>query len=289
MTQPPLPELSAAAPPPAPQLSIPPDAAYNLAYQEGMFLTAGEMTLAQNYFVTWLQLQNQLLYTPGVLSGLLVTNPSGNNLSVSSGAGVDGAGHFVLLADGAGNTITVPSGAANPCYVGLSYPATPQPVAGLPYTVNMAGILSVANSVDQLPNDSLLLAQIDMNAQGGIASIKDMRTPVTSRLPANLDAATSGAVVSSLPPQSCSGVALVHGSGLRKQGDSVSQVVYFLPQQTPVFGRTPQVVVTVRGSLPFATSVSEVAADRFTLTLTAVLTPAADSIDDVHVNWLAYV
>lgn len=254
-----------------------------------MFLTAGEMTLAQNYFVNWLQLQNQLLYTPGVLSGLVVSNPSGNTLSVTTGAGIDAAGHFVILADGTGNTITVPGGVANPCYVGIAYPTTPQPVAGLPYTVNMAGILSIANSIEQLPANSLVLAQITLTDQGGVASIKDLRTPVTSRLPANLSPSESNAVPSSLSGQSRNGVTLVAGNALRKQGDSVSHVVYYLPQQNPAFDRTPQVLVTVRGSLPYATSVSDVGSDRFTLTLTAVIAPLADSIDDVLVNWLAYV
>jgi hypothetical protein len=276
-------------PPPALEPYIAQDTAYNLAYQEGMFLTASEMTLAQNYFVNWLQLQNLLLYTPGVLSGLVVSNPSANNLSVTSGAAVDAAGHFVVLADGAGNTITVPTGVANPCYVGLSYPTTPLPVSGMPYTVNMAGILSVANSIGELPANSVALAQIAMTDQGGIASIKDMRTPVASRLPANLNTSVLADVTPASLGQSRSGVAVLRGNSLRKQGDSVSQVVYYLPQQTLAFDRTPHVLATVRGAMPYATSVSGVTPGQFTLTLTAVLAPVADSIDDIYVNWLAYV
>ena len=48
------------------------------------------MNQAQAYLVDWLQLQNQLLYTPGVLNGLAVSQPGGNNLAVSGGAGQRG-------------------------------------------------------------------------------------------------------------------------------------------------------------------------------------------------------
>lgn len=276
-------------PPPAPTPVIPANTAYNLMYQEGMFLTASEMTLAQNYFVNWLQLQNQLLYTPGVLSGLVVSNPSGNTLSVTGGAGIDAAGHFVLLADGTGNTVTLSSGAANPSYVGLAYPATPQPVAGMPYTVNMAGILSVADSVEQLPANSLVLAQISLTDQGGIASIKDLRTPVTSRLPANLGSSEREMTPTSLSSQSRHGVVAVPASTLRKQGDQVQQTVSYLPDQTSAFDRVPRVLVTVRGPLPYATAVSLVTGECFTLTLTAIHAPVADSVDEILINWLAYV
>lgn len=277
------------APPPAPTPMIPQNTAYNLVYQEGMFLTASEMTLAQNYFVNWIELQNQLLYTPGVLSGLVVSNPSGNTLSVTSGAGIDAVGHFVLLADGAGNTITVPGGAANPCYVGLAYPVTPQPVAGMPYTVNMAGILSVADSIGQLPANSLALAEIGLTDQGGIASIKDLRTPVTSRLPANLGTSERAMTSSSLDRQSRHGVVAVPAGSLRKQGDQVEHTVYYLLDKTSAFERVPQVLVTVRGPLPYAAAVSLVTDKCFTLTLTAIHAPVADSIDEILVNWLAYV
>jgi len=277
------------APPPAPQPDIPQDTAYTLAYQAGMFLTADEMTLGQNYFVNWLQLQNQLLYTPGVLSGLVVSNPSGNNLSVTAGAGIDASGHFVVLTEGTGNTITVPSTSANPCYAGLSYPTTPAPVTGLPYTVDTAGVLSVADSVKQLPDGSLVLAQIAMTDQGGIASITDMRIPVASRLPANLAPPAFGVMALVTTPRNLTGVTVVSGNTLRKHGDSVSQVVHFPRQVSLPFERAPQVLVTVRGTMPFATSVSDVMTDRFTLTLTAVMTPIADSIDDIYVNWYAHV
>ncbi|RDD81356.1 hypothetical protein DVJ77_13805 [Dyella tabacisoli] len=253
-----------------------------------MFLTAGEMTTAQNYLVNWLQLQNELLYTPGVLSGLSASNPSGNNLSVTTGAGFDGAGHFVILPEGAGTTITVPSTATNPSYLGLAYPLVPTPVNGMPYTVNMAGALYVANSIDQLPANSILLAQINI-VNGGVDSLKDLRTPVDTRLPANLSSMEPDAAPSSRSAQSRDGVVDISGANLRKQGDSVSQVVYYHAQQTAAFDRIPQVFVTVRGNLPYATSVSDVRPAQFTLTLTAVLAPVADSAETISVNWLAYV
>ncbi|MFC5743220.1 hypothetical protein [Dyella tabacisoli] len=276
------------APPPAPTPTINADTAYTLLYQDGMFLTAGEMTTAQNYLVNWLQLQNELLYTPGVLSGLSASNPSGNNLSVTTGAGFDGAGHFVILPEGAGTTITVPSTATNPSYLGLAYPLVPTPVNGMPYTVNMAGALYVANSIDQLPANSILLAQINI-VNGGVDSLKDLRTPVDTRLPANLSSMEPDAAPSSRSAQSRDGVVDISGANLRKQGDSVSQVVYYHAQQTAAFDRIPQVFVTVRGNLPYATSVSDVRPAQFTLTLTAVLAPVADSAETISVNWLAYV
>lgn len=278
-------QSSTAAVPP----DIPQNTAYRLAYEAGMFLTSDEMTLAQNYFVNWLQLQNQLLYTPGVLSGLVVSLSSANNLTVSPGAGVDSAGHFVVLTEGAGNVITVPTSAANPCYVGLCYPSTPVPVANQPYTVNMAGILNVADSVDHLPTGSVVLAKIAMTEQGGIASVTDARTPVSSRLPAQLEAPVTGMITTTVLPRHLNGVAVVQGGGLRKQGDRTSHIVAFPPQQPPLFEQTPHVLVTVRGTLPYATAVSDVSLDGFTLTLTAMMSPVADSIDDIYVNWFAHV
>lgn len=300
MTKPPIPPSAPLAasppaptttyvPPPAPTPAIPANIAYALQYQDGMFLTAGEMTTAQNYLVNWLQLQNQLLYTPGVLSGLVASNPGGNNLSVTSGAGIDAVGHFVVLPDGVGNTITVPGTAANPSFLGLMYPTTMQPVSGVSYTVNMAGILQVANSIDQLPANSIVLAQINMTGDGAIGSLTDLRTPVNTRLPANLALQEPAALPSLSSAQNRRGTVHMVGTNLRVPGDSVSQVIYYQAQQAPVFDRNPQVLVTVQGSMPYATSVSDVGPAQFTLTLTMVLAPAADSVDSIAVNWLAYV
>ncbi|KAF1687888.1 hypothetical protein B1992_00080 [Pseudoxanthomonas broegbernensis] len=272
--------------PPSP--TIPQDTAYTLKYEDGMFLTSGEMTLAQNYFVNWLQLQNQLLFTPGVLSGLMVTNPSGNTLAVESGAGFDSAGHFVILPEGAGNTITVPANAANPSFIGLVYPSTPQSVSGQPYVVDMAGTLQVANSVDQLPGGSIVLAQINLQ-NGGIESLQDMRAPVTSRLPADLGVEPVANRATALAIPGTHGVASIPATGLRRQGDSVTQSVYYRSQQTAAFDRNPQVLITVLGNLPYATSVSDVGPEKFSLTLTSVLAPSADSEDPIRVRWFAYV
>jgi hypothetical protein len=280
--------LSDPAPPPAPTPVIPANTAYTLVYQDGMFLTSGEMTTAQNYFVNWLTLQNELLYTPGVLSGLLVSNPSGNTLNVDSGAGIDAVGHFVILPTGTGNTLTVSTKAANPSYVGIVYPAVPPPVTGMAYTVNTAGQLQLANSIDELPDNSIVLAQVNMTSNGGIDSLQDLRQPVTTRLPANLGTSSEQALAAP-SPSSRSGVAAVSRSPLRKQGDSSSQVVYYNDLHTPAFSGVPKVLVTVQGSEPYATSVSEVGPAQFTLTLTAVLTPAAGASGPISVQWMAYV
>lgn len=285
----PVPTPGPAPAPPAPTPDIPANTAYALQYQDSMFLTAGEMTTGQNYFVNWIQLQNQLLYTPGVLSGLVVSNPSGNTLSVSTGAGIDAVGHFVILSDGPGNTLTVPGSAANPSYVGLVYPTTQQAATSIPYTLNMAGILQVANSIDQLPTNSLLLAQINMTNNGGVDSIKDLRTPVASRLPANLNPAVQ-IVASSLPSnRSRDGVITVRGATLKMQGDTARVVVYYQPQQAAVFDSNPRVLVSVQGTVPYATSISNVGPASFTLTLTTVLAQIATDIDIIFVNWVAYV
>ncbi|QDQ27995.1 hypothetical protein FNU76_17495 [Chitinimonas arctica] len=273
---------------------IPPTTAYTLQYQDGMFLTSGEMTLAQNYFVNWIQLQNQLLYTPGVLSGLAVTNPSGNTLDIASGAGIDSAGHLLILPDSGGHVLSVPANAANPSYVILVYPTTTQALTGMqPYTLNMAALLQLVGSLDNLPANNLVLAEISMNTTGGISAVTDKRTPVTSRLPADLSAQSMAMLDTSETAQIQldrikQGVVSIPSEQLRKPGDSVVQTIYFLDQKTAAFSQKPQVVVTVQGPLPYATSVSEVGPAQFTLTLTVVTAPSADNTDAVLLNWLAY-
>jgi hypothetical protein len=278
----------ATVPPPIPV--IPANVAYAVVYTDGTFLTSALMNQAQTYFINWLQLQNQLLYTPGVLNGLAVSNPSGNSLAVSGGAGFDELGNFVVLADKSG-AVTVPTSAANPCYVGVFYPTMPQPVSGQPNVQNMAGVLAVADTIESLPEYSLLLAEIAI-ANGGIAGVTDRRTPVTSRLPANLDAATAApmAAMRSSGSSTLQGRVMVPSGPLRGQGDSVAVTVPFSAQPAPgpAFSQPPRVLVTVRGELPYATAVSDIGVNDFKLTLTAVLAPQADDAP-IAVEWVAYV
>ena len=277
----------AAVLPPTPV--IPANVAYTVVYTDGTFLTSGLMNEAQNYFVNWMQLQNQLLYTPGVLNGLEVSHPGGNGLAVSGGAGFDEQGHFVVLPDNSG-AVTVPTTAANPCYVGISYPVAAQPVAGQTNVQNMAGLLAVADTIEGLPKSSVLLAEIAI-ANGGVTGVTDRRTPVISRLPANLGAPT--AVPQALRPdgaRTLQGRAMVPSGPLRRQGDSVVLTVPYHSQPTPgpAFSQPPRVLVTVRGAVPYATAVSDIGVTDFTLTLTAVLAPLPDGAP-IAVEWIAYV
>lgn len=277
----------ASAPPPTPV--IPANVAYTVVYTDGTFLTSALMNEAQTYFVNWLQLQNQLLYTPGVLNGLAVSNPSGNSLAVSGGAGFDELGHFVVLPDNSG-AVTVPTTAANPCYVGIAYPATAQPVSGQTNVKNMAGSLAIADTIEGLPTHSLLLAEIAV-ANGGVTGVTDRRMPVTSRLPADLG--TPMAVPQALRPdgaRTMQGRVMVPSGPLRRQGDSVALTVPYSTQPTPgpAFSQPPRVLVTVHGALPYATAVSDIGVDDFKLTLTAVLAPLPDGAP-IALEWIAYV
>lgn len=83
------------------------------------------------------------------------------------------------------------------------------------------------------------------------------------------------------------GAVTMSGTGLRKSGDTVSQVVYFNPQQATAFARPPNVQVTVLGTLPYATSVSAIDTTKFKLTLTSIVTPAEDNIAPITVQWIA--
>jgi hypothetical protein len=273
-----------------PKPDIPANVAYAVVYTDGTFLTSALMNQAQTYLVNWLQLQNQLLYTPGVLNGLAVSNPSGNNLAVSGGAGFDELGNFVVLPDKSG-AVTVPTSAANPCYVGIFYPTTVQSVSGQPNVQNMAGVLAVADTIEGLPQYSLLLAEIAIT-NGGVSGVTDRRTPVTSRLPANLDAATAAPVAAmrASTSRTLQGRVMVPSSALRGQGDSVAVTVPYNAQPTPgpAFSQPPHVLVTVRDALPYATAVSDVGVNDFRLTLTAVLAPQPDGAP-IAVEWIAYV
>lgn len=69
----------------------------------------------------------------------------------------------------------------------------------------------------------------------------------------------------------------------------MSQVVYFKPQQTTAFAQLPYVVVTVLGTLPYATPVSDIDTTEFKWIPAAVFTPAEDNIAPTTMQRLAYV
>lgn len=275
-------------------LQIPANVAYAVQYQAGMFLTADVMNTQESYFVNWLQLQNQLLYTPGVLNGLVVSKTGPNSLSVQTGAGFDSQGDFLILpGNDDGQPATIPSNPPTQDYkLYLVYPdpSKPPPVQG--NVVNMASTLLVQDAGAKDPDRSVVLAKISMN-EGAINSITDLRTAVTSRLPANLGSPSSTAAMTAMARSAnqrsfLKGTVLVPGTGLRELGNTVQQVIEFnAPPGT--FTQIPHVMVTVLGTLPYASSVLKVDTSQFTLALTCVIAPAASNIEPICVQWLAYV
>lgn len=278
-------------------LQIPANVAYAVQYQAGMFLTADVMNTQESYFVNWLQLQNQLLYTPGVLNGLAVSKTGPNSLSVQTGAGFDSQGDFLILpGNDDGQPATIPSNPPTQDYkLYLVYPdpSKPPPVQG--NVVNMASTLLVQDAGATDPDRSVVLAKISVT-EGAINSITDLRSAVTSRLPANVTLQSSTAAMtattamarSASPRGFLSGTVLVPGTGLRELGNTVQQVVDFnAPPGT--FTQIPHVVVTVLGTLPYASAVLKVDTLQFTLALTCVIAPAAYNIEPICVQWLAYV
>ena len=89
--------------------------------------------------------------------------------------------------------------------------------------------------------------------------------------------------------RSVNGRVTMSGIGLRKQGDEVSQAVYFTSQPLAGFVQIPHVIATMLGSVPYAISVSDIDTTQFKLTLTAVVTPVADNLAPITVEWFAYV
>lgn len=121
-----------------------------------------------------------------------------------------------------------------------------------------------------------------------IKSVENGCEAVQSRLPDDLmvsaqnqpgfDSGLNGAL------QGCLSVDV---SNMQKPGDSSSPIiVYYFPQQVPMFSRPPSVMVTATGSEPYVCAVSNVTTSQFTLILTAVQTCVAPRAP-VEVNWLA--
>lgn len=281
-------------PPPAPAPPIPANVAYTLKYQAGMFLTADNMTTAQNYLVNWLQLQNQMLYTPGVLNGLAVSSAGPTSLAVQPGTGFDDNGYFLILPGNSAQALALPAGAADQAYeVYLVYPDpnNPPPVQGTSdTTVNMASSLQVLDEGASAPVRSVLLARV--NVKGGVIDgVTDMRTPVTSRLPANLGATSSATNAMALQGSHgvLRGVATVPSTDLRQPGNTVPQTVHFNPPPGRELKRIPQVMVTVLGAVPYAAAVDKVDTEKFVLKLTSLFPLSADNTGPITVQWLAYV
>jgi len=268
---------------------IPSTLAYRLNYQDGMFLTAEQMALEQSYVLGMTALQNQLLFTPGVLTGLLVTNPSDNTLNIEAGAGFDEAGDFVVLPQGGGNVLSVPANAANPSTVYLVYPTAQQAAQNMPAnTLNMAGIPQLLASAQPAPANSIVLAEISLSTAGGISAVTDKRVPVTSRLPAvlTLTSQAAQAAISAQFLKAASGRVTVPVESLPTATKAYVQTVYYLEQKTQAFSAPPKVVVQAQGSTPYPTSVSDIGTTHFTLTIGgSTLTP--DDPGPLQLVWWA--
>lgn len=280
---------------PAPlSLQIPANVAYAVQYTGGMFLTADLMNTQESYFVNWLQLQNQLLYTPGVLNGLAVSKTGPNSLAVQTGAGFDSYGHFLILpGNDDGQPATIPPNPPNQDYrLYLVYPDPSSPVVVEGNVINMASTLVVQDAGKADPDRSVVLAKISVK-DGAISDVADLRNPVNSRLPANLGSLASTAAMTMMTRSASqrgfwTGTVSVPGEGLREPGDTVQQVIEFNAPPGK-FTQIPHVMLTVLGTLPYAASVLNVGTEQFTLALTCVVAPAAYNIEPISVQWLAYV
>lgn len=252
--------------------TIPPNAAQHLNYQTGMFLTAQYMALEQTYFTTWFQLQNQYLFSAGVLNGMLVSQQN-NALAVSQGVAFDVNGNFLILPANNGNPVAVPPNPTNPFYVWAIYPNTAGQTTPV---VNAAAQLAAGSTV---PSGGVLLATVAVDASYQITSVTDSRVPVTSLLPAQLNSQVA-AKSANAPLQ---GTVTVPTTNLQANGSSTNVVVSYPNGQT--FASAPNVVATVLGSQPFALAVQP-ETNQFTLTLLALAANPA-GLQSVDVSWIA--
>ncbi|MBY0573193.1 MAG: hypothetical protein K2P84_05895 [Undibacterium sp.] len=245
---------------------IPSNVAQRLNYQTGMFLTSSDMTLEQNYFINWFCLQNQYLFSPGVLNGMLVTQQN-NSLAVSQGVAFDSNGNFLIVPADSNNAVAVPANPTNPFLVWAVYPVVTGQTAQI---INTAAQVAAGQT---LPSGAVLLATVEVDANYQITKVTDSRGPVTSLLP-------SLSSVSNM-----SGQASVPTTTLTALASTVSQKVYYQNSQQNVYSSPPNVSVTVLGTVAFAVAVAPDLA-FFTLTLTA-LGPTPSGISSINVNWCA--
>jgi hypothetical protein len=259
------------------------DIAVCLNYHDGMFLTAQNMTLEQNYFSNWIKLQNQCLYTPGVLSGF-AAKKSGNVVQVDPGVGFDSVGDFLVFPGTSGNMLPPAGNLGNPYGVFAVYPPT---VSSVSDSVDMAAVLQ-NGSLTYPPLNAILLASVTLDATlTTIDSVTDSRVAVTSRLPAKLTTqAMSNASLQRDLNGARQGSVTFDTRTLLKVGDSLELVVPYLNGGGKAFDVPPNVNATVFGAVAYALNVSAVGNSQFSLRLTAIQT-RADIVPSVLVNWLA--
>lgn len=260
--------------------TLPSTVAERLNYQQNMFLTSAYMSLEQNYFINWFCLQNQYLFTPGVLSGMQVTQ-NGNALAVSSGVGFDPLGNFLIQTNAAA-PVSIPTNPSNPFFVYAIYPDTSAATTDI---VNTAAQLSTAATQAAIPPNGLQLASISLDSTNTITAVTDIRVPVASRLPANL--AENAAVVSPNANlnQALQGTLAVPTTDLQTAGSSTTVTGFYLNSQETAYASAPTVMLSVTGNVPYAFSVVPGVAS-FALTVTSLQNnPSASS---VNFSWVAF-
>lgn len=258
-------------------------------YSDGMFLTSGIMAEEQNYFINWITLQTQLMYTGGILTGLTCSAAGGNTVMVSTGAGLDEGGNFLIVPSG-GITYTVPKTQASPSYIYLFMPTPPPTPSPSVTTFNAAAQLGLSTGT---PLAGLVVGQVTLDNNGVVTSVISISSQVRSRLtgastspPALMtDAMTAGVSANSLPLE---GNVSVAGSALATAGQSVTRTVTFRPDGIAAFTGPPRVFITALGSRPLATSVAAITTSQFALTVAAVATATdAEVAEPVSLHWLA--
>lgn len=253
-----------------------PNTTKRLSYQDGMFLTASNMTLEQDYFINRAVLLNKALYAEGVIDGLTLSLSSGNKaVSIDKGCAFDSDGNLLVF-PGTTTALPVPGGAQDFCYVYLSLPARS---AAQDDTVDDAAQVTLTASE---PRSGLKLAKLRL-VNGIIQTIGDsdlgpktaIHIPFHSRRAEEHEAAAQA-------PGERSGSVRLEGKTLAEPGKPYP--VSFDEANSPVFSAVPRVFATV--ALPFAVSVDDVRADGFTLQVTAV-TALDVPPESVVVEWFA--
>ncbi len=171
-----------------------------LNYSTGQFLTAPDFQLEQDYHKKLRRMHNQGLHTPGVASGLTVSdNKDGKNVSIANGFAIDGLGNEMVLQD-ASTLIDVVTGQAPNAVLCLSLAyseAPPDPADKV--TIGGADVYTrttekpvlalqvctaQANGSYQIPSlgNAVELAMIYLNA-GAIAQIVAPTAMAAARVP----------------------------------------------------------------------------------------------------------
>lgn len=253
--------------------------AERLNYQTNMFLTSAYMSLEQSYFINWFCLQNKYLFTPGVLSGMYVTQ-NGNALAVTPGVGFDPLGNFLIQATTAA-PVSIPTNPSNPFFVYAFYPSTSGATTDV---VNTAAQLSTASTLATIPANGIALASVSLDNTNSITAVTDIRPHVTSRLPANLTPNAALVLPNVSLNQALQGTLTVPTTGLQLAGNTTTVTGFYLNSQESAYASPPTVMLTVLGNVPYAFAVVPDLAS-FAVTVTALQNNSGAS--SVNFSWVA--